>query len=638
MSDALLCILAPTVDSPLEDLRRRFDRAADRNGVARFTWTMHGRLTIGLSCGTGGWAVQCRSSRRSSLVAIGCARLDNREEVGRWSAAPERWWSTASDLDLVLHAVDARGPRCIPHLLGDFAFVIWDVHEQALIAARDALGVRPLFTRDEGGRLLLSTRAALLAPENERFDLEFIADYLVGGQPAERTIYAGVRSVPPGSIARWHCGSSSLTRYWSVEEFEVDERLGARPAEQIEAFRTLFAESVRTRLDGRGDVWSQLSGGLDSSSIVSMAQWLAETGAVPHGVAGTVTHVPGMGGDERDYSHTVVERYRVRNEVVSGYWMLQDDGSPPPLTDLPYPAFPMYARDRRSVSIVREGGGRVLLTGHGSDQYLTGNRYFLADHLAKCQLRRLVRETIRWSVAERRSVWRTGFQFAVVPHLPVRLQRRFAKGGAIPDWIVPSFARRFNLRDRLPLVRQFAVAAGRKFDGPSIEALAHSSSGPAGGVTNDLVEARHPFLHRPLVELGLRLPPFLRIRPRITKWIQREALRDILPEPIRTRHTKGAIDGRLEWSIARERQQIDRLLERSLLAELGCIDVMKVHRALEAARGGDSPALGAVVPLLSLESWLHVRTGRWSLGMSHDHVSTPRTAVGQSSTVASQRR
>jgi asparagine synthase (glutamine-hydrolysing) len=631
-------MLSPAAESPTDDLRRRFDRVADRNGLARFTWTAHGRLTTGVSHGTSGWVVQCRSSRRSSLVAIGCARLDNRDEVGRWSAAPERWWSTASDLDLVLHAVDARGTRCIPHLLGDFAFVIWDAHEQALIAARDALGVRPLFKREEAGRVLLSTRAALLVPENERFDLEFIADYLVGGQPPGRTVYAGVGSVPPGSIVRWRCESSSVERYWSVEEFEVDERMEARPAEQSEAFRTLFAQSVRTCLDGRADVWSQLSGGLDSSSIVSMAQWLAEAGVVPYGVAGTVTHVPGMGGDEREYSHTVVERYRVRNEVLSGYWMLQDDGSPPPLTDLPYPAFPMYARDRRSVSIVREGGGRVLLTGHGSDQYLTGNRYFLADYLAKGQLRRLVRETIRWSVAERRSVWRTGFQFAVVPHLPMRLQRRFAKGGAIPDWIVPSFARRFTLRDRLPLVRQFAVAAGRKFDGPSIAALAHSSSGPAGGVTNDLLEARHPFLHRPLVEFGLRLPPFLRIRPRTTKWIQREALRDILPEPIRMRHTKGAIDGRLEWSLARERQRIDRLLERSLLAELGCIDVMKVRRALEAARGGDSPALGAVVPLLSLESWLHVRTGRWSLGMSHDHVSTPRTTLVRPPTVASQRR
>lgn len=637
MSDALVCVLTPSADVPIEDLPRRFDRGADRNGLARFTWTTHGGLTVGLSCGTSGWAVQCRSSRRSSLVAIGCARLDNRDDVGRWTTTPERWWCTASDLDLVLHAVDARGPRCIPHLLGDFAFAIWNVREQTLLAVRDALGVRPLFVREDAGRVLLSTRAALLA-ENEEFDLEFIADYVLGGQPPERTIYAGVRAVPPGSILRWRCGASAVERYWSAEQFEVDERLAMRPTEQSEEFRALFAEAVRTRVGGSGRVWSQLSGGLDSSSIVSVAQWLAETGRTAHGVAGTVTHVPGMGGDEREYSNAVVERCRVRNEVVSGYWMLRDDGAPPPLTDQPYPAFPMYARDRRSASLVREAAGSVLLTGHGSDQYLTGNRYFLADYLAKGRLRRAVRETVEWAVAERRSVWRTGFQFGVVPLLPASLRRRFVKGGAVPDWIVPSFARRFDLRDRLPIVRQFAIAAGRKFDGPTIEALAHSSSGPAGGVTDDLIESRYPFLHRPLVELGLRLPPLLRIRPRTTKWIQREAMRGILPEQIRTRHTKGAIDGRLEWSLVRERERIDELLDRSVLVELGCIDVVKVRRALEAARGGDSPALGAVVPLLSLESWLQVRTGRWSLGTHHDRVGTSGMTAVRHSLAASHGR
>jgi hypothetical protein len=115
-------------------------------------------------------------------------------------------------------------------------------------------------------------------------------------------------------------------------------------------------------------------------------------------------------------------------------------------------------------------------------------------------------------------------------------------------------------------------------------------------------------------------------------------MRGILPERIRTRHTKGAIDGRLEWSLARERHRIGELLDRSVLAELGCVDVMKVRRALEAARGGDSAALGAVVPLLSLESWLQVRTGRWSLGEHHDRVSTSGTIAVRQSLAASHGR
>src|SRR5438105_3512647 len=110
MSDALVCVLAPATELPLDALRRRLDRAAERNELSRFTWTTHGRLAVGLAGGTTGWQAQCRTSRRSSLVAAGCARLDNRDEVGRWSAIPERWSTATSDLDLILHAVDARGP------------------------------------------------------------------------------------------------------------------------------------------------------------------------------------------------------------------------------------------------------------------------------------------------------------------------------------------------------------------------------------------------------------------------------------------------------------------------------------------------------------------------------------------------
>lgn len=622
MSDTLLCVLLPPDASLSDAIQRRYERAAERNLLPALTWITRGRFATAIArdpTGAGGEALVSSTQR---LVGIGRVRLDNREEVAAWTRAGEAQNATTSDLDLVVRAIDERGPKCIPHLIGDFAFAVWDADEQRLVAARDALGIRSLFYAEEPGLLSLSTRAALLAPAAEQYDLEYITEYLLGSNSLEHSIFAGVSAIPPGSMLTRHCGTSAVRRFWSPATLEVDERLSEKPALQCERFLELFSDAVRVRLTGHDDVWVQLSGGLDSSSVASMAQVLAGAGEVPSGIAGTATIVAGMGGDEREYSDAVVRQYRLRNEVLSNHWLWQDDETGPPLSDSPYPAYPMYVRDRCTASLIRTGGGRVLLTGHGSDQYLTGNLLFFADWIARGRVGRALRELSRWSIAERRSFWRLAFHFGALPLLPSAIQRRFGRGGSAPEWIPRSFARRFDVTSRLPLVRQFGVRAGHKFNGSAADSLERRTADPAGWVIGEAIEVRYPFLHRPLVEFALQLPPDLLIRPRTTKWVLREAMYGILPELIRSRRTKGAIDGRIEWSLVRERERIDAMLSRSVLGALGCVDVASLKSAVQAAREGDGVSLGAVLPALSLETWLQVRSGRWSLGAHQDRTGT----------------
>ena len=220
---------------------------------------------------------------------------------------------------------------------------------------------------------------------------------------------------------------------------------------QIEEFRTLFSEAVRTRLEPNGRTWAELSGGLDSSSIVSMAQTLVEAGTIPEGVAGTISIVDELGaGNERRFSDLVAQRFHLPNVPVINPWPWQDDGRAPPKTDEPRAHYPFFARDRLICDTVRAAGAQVLLSGFGSDHYLFGSRLFIADLIGRGQIVQGGREIIRLAVQEKRSIWKELVRNAVAPFFPAFTPDCIESYHTVPDWIDPVFAKRLGMHDRLP--------------------------------------------------------------------------------------------------------------------------------------------------------------------------------------------
>jgi asparagine synthase (glutamine-hydrolysing) len=557
---------------------------------------------------TGPDALRPLLARRGALLAAGDVRLDNRAEVAAWGGVRA---DAASDLELVLAAYAARGAGCLDGVLGDFALVLWDGAHGTLTAVRDPFGVKPLFFAGEGGALLLSNRAAALAGEGD-LDEEWIADFLVGAMvPPERTVWSGVQAVAPGEVVTWRGCALSRRRFWSAADFAPAEAADERAA--AEAFRGLLEEAVRVRTEGGVPVWSQLSGGLDSSSVVCVAQALAEGGRGP-GIAGTVTLVETLGdGDERRYSDAVVRRWGLRNETLVDPWAWQDDGLPPARTDEPRSHYPFWARDRAMVSMVRRAGGRVLLSGQGPDHYLAGNLGFVADFLAAGRVREALGELVRFSVAARQSFWTGLGRYAVDPFLPTWLKLRRARTHEqLPEWLDPGFVRRLEVARRLPLVRRLAAPRGGSFFAHQVAAELEGLSGfLERGPFEEGIEMRYPFLHRPLVEHSLRLPPGLRIRPGGGKHVLREAMRGILPEEVRTRRGKGGIDARLLWALGRERPRLDALLRDPEIARRGWVRADALRAATERARRGEVASLPFLLCSLALETWLSVRAGRW---------------------------
>jgi asparagine synthase (glutamine-hydrolysing) len=551
---------------------------------------------------TGSQTMRPLLGRYRHLIGVGDVRLDNRAEIlGLIGGLP----GTASDLQLVLALLDARGAEAVTTLQGDFGFVAWDARAQKIIAARDPFGVKSLFMRRENRMLIFASRAAPLARGDE-YDAEFMRDYLYG-MPTNgtRTVWRDVVRMEAGVVFQQRGTVHQSRRFWSAEDFPAAHT--ADEAESIETFRTLFTKAIGQRIEPRAATWSQLSGGLDSSAIVATAEGVLGRSTI----GGTITLVDSLGaGDERGFSDLVVQKFGLRNTQIEDVWPWQEDGRGPPVTDEPHPLYPFYARDQRMRSAVLSGDARVLLSGLGSDHYLFGNLNYIPDLVMAGRLLTAARELANWSVADRQSFWVMARRHAIAPLFGRTVVRRKDHADAVrlPRWLGDEQ----RIRRDFERVYEFVVKPprGRMFSHYTARELQTISSWVQRDGFENGMEMRYPFLSRPLVEFSLGLPVHMRARPFARKWILREAMRGLVPEQIRTRQSKGNIDARMLWALQREHATLQKLLHDPISGELGLVDVHALRAAVEEARCGVKHNLVMLISALSLETWLAVRNGR----------------------------
>jgi asparagine synthase (glutamine-hydrolysing) len=505
----------------------------------------------------------------------------------------------------------------VARLRGDFAVVLYDCARHTVFAVRDAFGVDALYYRVLTGGIALASRADVLALSADEYDHGYLASFLAGCAAAVgTTAFRGVSTLPAAHLLRCTDGRVSVERWWTPEQFLDAE---ARPMhELVDDFRHRFAASVRTRLaPGASDTWSELSGGIDSSSVVSMVSQLAQCGEVPHGLAGTITLVDrhGTGGDERRYVNAVTSAWHVPNVQLLDDAHDAGDDDPPPITDQPTASYLAYARDRRLARVVRRAGGSALFSGYGSDHYLGGSAIFLADWATRGRLVATVREAARWAVVGRVSAWVMLWHNVAIPLLPAGLVRRSLDAARVPPWIVPAAIRDYGLESRALVARVARGPLGRKYVTDILLALESMPDILAlHAVIQDVLEERHPFLDRALVELSLGFAPTVCAQPCARKWVLREAMRGILPELVRTRHGKGSMDGAFAHWLARESNRLTRKVEGAEIAQLRIIEPGALRRAIQKGVNGEPHLRAALVRAFALELWLLARSGRWTAG------------------------
>jgi asparagine synthase (glutamine-hydrolysing) len=545
-------------------------------------------------------------------LGVGDVRLDNPQETAARLSVPS---GPITDLELALRAAAAAGADSTEELLGDFAFVTWDLARLRLVAVRDAFGVKPLFYSRLAPDLLAFSSHASLLGVGGAISEEYVAKYFVRSISDEDTIFDSVEVVPAAHVTSVTDGRWSVRRYWCADRFDVDPSRAGENA--IGELRSLFGEAVRLRLAGRESVWSELSGGLDTSSIVSTSSWLQDSGAAAAGISGTITYADSLGsGDESEFVNAVVQATGVRNEQVRDSWPWRADGRGPMCTEQPGPATLFWFRDRKRNNILGDAGARVLLSGLGGDHILDGNLRFFADRLASGSIRRTAREMANWAAWHQSSFWRLAFRNALLPLFPAGESRLVSREGhvRIPFWVARNFRRRSGMDSHLRRTSTPRLPQGSlpRFRSSNIEQLRFLPCTVPRDNPFTLYERRFPFLYRPLVELTLRLPPELKVHPCARKIALREAMKGVLPEVVRTRLGKGGVNTRMLWALNHEAPLIERMLRDPILAQMGFVDAAGLRSAYAGTRTGMQQLTVPLFNTLALETWMLIETGRWS--------------------------
>jgi asparagine synthase (glutamine-hydrolysing) len=533
-------------------------------------------------------------------LAAGLVRLDNRRHISHLAQCSE----AETDLAIVVAALSRLGESCIRELVGDFAFVFWDAKHRALIAARDALGIRLLYRAEDAEQRSFSSHASLLDADRP-WSLEYIADFLAFGGSRVYTLYEGVTAIQRGTYLVVQDMRAVEHRYWSPYDFDTVWTVDRRAT--VDEFAALFTEAMRAHLTGNEGCWSLLSGGLDSSSIVSMAGWLASTDPTIPKLTGTITFVDTLGiGDERAYSDAVIRDWPVRNEQLIDSRPWEETEAIPFVADGPEGCSTL-ASDQMICRLVCSTGGRILFHGVGPDHYLHGDHSYFTDWIAKGRIRDCAREMYSEAVRNRASFWKLAYSRGVKAFM----ERESRSIDRWPEWVHPSFARRFPLEERASLYTQRKGTAGRRFATHNANNVANFDFAVSRGIVGGTLDVRYPFLHRPLVELCLRLPPEMKVTDGFHKWILREAMRGILPEVVRQRTSKGFVNGAIERSYTLQHARLDAMLSQSILGEMGCIDVGLARQALADRVNRQGSTSTNLECLLHLEAWLAMRSGRW---------------------------
>ena len=205
-------------------------------------------------------------------------RLDNREDL---ILLLKGWLrGDTSNAALALACYERWGTDGFVHLIGDWSLVIHDHATRTTVLASDFAGVRPLYYHVQLGRVHWSNRLQSLVEETgiDELDAQYVRGFLVHGACPNRTPYRGIYSVPPGHAVCVSPEKKTIRRFWTLPAGdEIRHRDERRYEEQL---RALFREAVAVRLQSESPVLAELSGGLDSSSVVCMAGRLMRSGGV----------------------------------------------------------------------------------------------------------------------------------------------------------------------------------------------------------------------------------------------------------------------------------------------------------------------------------------------------------------------
>jgi asparagine synthase (glutamine-hydrolysing) len=546
-------------------------------------------------------------------------------------------YRSRTDTETIIHLYEERGLDFVQDLEGDFAIALWDETCKRLVLARDRIGVKPLYYTVQNGRLIFASeiKAILAHPAISReMDEESLYHYLTFlTTPAPRTLFSRINKLPAGCLLVCDArGEINITRYWDAIVEPPKEVLSEE--ETAQEVRRLLSEAIEKRMMSDVPFGVFLSGGIDSTANVAlMAQLMTQpvrTFTVGFSDAPEFNEIDEARFVAREYNTEHHEILISQNELIEFLPQMifhQDE----PIAD------PVCVPLHYVSKLTRESGTTVIQVGEGSDEIFCGYqdyaRYLkLYDALWRplAKLPRVLRRTMS-------AAGSFGYRLGA-PMLPAPARK-----------LLPDLLRRFSAGEELFWGGAFIFDETVKhqlYGQPALQRL-NSNGQPFSSheiVQQDLqrllaskpaadqlermtyqelklrlaelllmrvdkitmansIEARVPFLDHKLVEFAMTIPRHMKYRNGETKWILKQALRNVIPERVLQRKKQGFGVPINHWMVNQLGDFVEASLLNSSLRRRQLFDYDFIQGLLNQHRAGKANYSFYLWSLLNLSLW-----------------------------------
>jgi len=464
---------------------------------------------------------------------------------------------TYTDTEVIIHAYEEYGEECLKYFIGMFAFALWDERKKILFCARDRIGVKPFYYyQNEDTFIFASEIKALLTTKliGKKVDEKALQEYLVFQTVlGEKTLFHQIKKLLPGyfMMVDENAKVLQIKNYWNLR-FDID--FDHTEEYFVDKLRVLLEDAVKIRLRSDVPLGSHLSGGLDSSTVVSLAAMLNVTGDALKTFTGAFADDEKF--DESCYARLVAEKTGA--EYFEIYPNADDfiESLPKIMYHMDEPSagpgvFPQYMVSRLASEHVK-----VILGGQGGDEIFAGYARYLIGYLEEC-LKGAIEET------DKRSDYAATLT-SIIPNLPMLQQYVPMLRYFWTDGLFESQDRRyFKLMNRLGGVKDILNrdVLGNELDVfDEFHKIFYGSN--AGSFLNRMLyfdlkvhlpallhvedrismawglESRVPLLDHRIAELMASIPPAIKFKGGQPKYLFKKAIKNLIPPEIYNRKDK----------------------------------------------------------------------------------------------------
>jgi asparagine synthase (glutamine-hydrolysing) len=551
---------------------------------------------------------------RSGAIMTWDGRLDNRAELIRKlrDVVPV----DATDVYLVGMAYEESGTGSFAMLTGDWALSIWNPRTRALTLAKDPIGTRHLyysFDKDHVAWCTILDPLVLFAEETFALNEEYVAGWFSFFPATHLTPYVGIHAVPSSSLVMLSPNKHTVKKYW---DFDPGREVRYKTdGEYEEHFRTVFADAVRHRLRSDSPVLAELSGGIDSSSIVCMADAIIAKGTADCSRLDTVSYFNNSEPNWNEYPYfTKVEAKRgragchidVSSQELLKFSLVSDFAATPPS------GAPSTSVSRQLSECLISNKNRIVLSGIGGDEVAGGVPTALPeleDLLARGQFRALAHQLKVWSLNIRKPWFHLFFE-AAREFLPSSLVGvpEFRRPAA---WLNPDFVKhnRTTLDGYESRLKLIGPLPSFQHNLGTLDALRRQLA--CSVLPSDPpYDKRYPFLDRAFLEFMFAIPRNQLVRPGQRRSLIRRALVGIVPDEILSRKRKAYLQRSSMTAISAEMASLVEITHRMVSGSLKFVEPEAFCKVLQRVRYGQEIPIIAVMRTLGLENWLR-RLQRW---------------------------